>query len=75
MSCGIGLIHCKSTMQKIKTKSSKESKIVAVSEYFPHNTWMEIFLKELGYKLHSNKLYQAYQLVFRMEKNGRRSYR
>jgi len=72
MSFGIGAVHCKSTKQKINTKSSTESKIVRVSEYLPYNIWMEIFLKELGYKLTSKKLHQDNKSAIRMEKNGKR---
>ena len=73
MSFGIGVFGEKSNKQRINSMSSTESEFVTASEYLPNNIWMENFLRELGYKLRSNKLYQDNQSTIKMLKNGRRS--
>ena len=37
MSLDVGMLHCKSCKQKLNTKSSTESEIVAMSDYLPYN--------------------------------------
>ena len=73
MSFGIGVFNEKSNKQRINSMSSTESEFVSTSEYIPNNIWLENFLRELGYKLKSNKLYQDNQSTIKMLKNGRRS--
>ena len=36
-SFGRGMIHCRSSKQKLNTKSSTEAEVVGVSEYIPFN--------------------------------------
>jgi hypothetical protein len=73
MSFGVGVIHCKTTRQKLNTKSSTESELVGVSDYLPYNIWMTLFLKCQGITLYKNILYQDNQSAMKMEKNGRDS--
>ena len=73
MSFGIGTIHCKSSRQKLNTKSSTEAELVGVSDYLPYNLWMRMFMKEQGYDLSSNIIYQDNQSAMLMEQNGRNS--
>ena len=73
MSLGTGMIHQKSSKQKINTKSSTESELVATSEYVPYNVWLRNFLEEQGYKLSDNVLFQDNESSIKMENNGRRS--
>ena len=73
MSLGRGVIHSKSSKQRINTKSSTESEVVGVSDYLPYNIWVEYFLEAQGYNLRSNIIYQDNQSAIRMEKNGRDS--
>ena len=40
MSMGISALHAKSSAEKISTKSTCKSEIVAVLEYLPNNIWM-----------------------------------
>ena len=40
MSCGFGIIHGKESKQKLNTKSTTESEVVAVSEYVPYKIHM-----------------------------------
>ena len=43
MSTGGGILHCKSSAQKINTKKTTESELVGVSEYLPYNIWYMFF--------------------------------
>ena len=45
MSFGVGVIHTKSSKQKLNTKSSTEAELVAVSEYLPYHIWVVNFMK------------------------------
>ena len=70
MSLGWGTIHNKSTKQKLNTKSSTEAEVVGVSDYVPYNIWLINFLKEQGYEIEHNIIYQDNESAIRMEKNG-----
>ena len=56
ISMGMGVIHCKSSRQKLNTKSSTEAELVGVSEYLPYNIWLMHFLKQQGYDIEVNVL-------------------
>lgn len=73
MSMGWGMLHCKSSKQKLNVKSSLETEVVGVSEYIPHNLQGVMFMEEQGYKLQKNILFQGNQSGIRMETNGRKS--
>ena len=73
MSMGYGVIHAKSSKQKINVKSSTESEVVGVSEYIPYNLWLVMFLAEQGYEMINNTVYQDNHSAMKMEKNGRNS--
>ena len=73
MSFGRGIVHAKSSKQKLNTKSSTEAEVVGVSDYAPYKIWMINFLKEQGYSLKKRILYQDNQSAIKMEKNGRNS--
>ena len=45
ISMGYGLIHGKSSKQKINTKSFTELELVLAAEYIPYNLWLLMFLK------------------------------
>lgn len=51
MSLGHGIIHAKSSKQKLNTKSSTEAEVVGVSDYVPFKILMTNFLREQGYEL------------------------
>ena len=36
---GYGIVHGRSSMQKINVKSSTEAELVGVAEYIPYNIW------------------------------------
>ena len=73
MSFGHGILHHKSSVQKLNTKISTEAELVGTSEYVPYNIWMKIFLHEQGYDIKDNVLFQDNQSSIKMETNGRRS--
>ena len=73
LSMGTGVVHCKSSRQKLNTKSSTEAELVGVSDYLPYNVWLMHFMKEQGYEIEVNVLYQDNQSAMKMEKNGRNS--
>ena len=73
MSFGTGVIHTRSSKQKLNTKSSTEAKLVGVSEYLPYHIWLVNFLQHQGYNIKNKILYQDNQSAIKMEKNGRNS--
>ena len=70
---GSGAIMCKSTKQKLNTKSSTEAKVVGSSDYLPNTIWARMFLAKQGCELTENIFYQDNQSAIRLEKNGRAS--
>ena len=73
MTMGGGILHCKSSTQKINTKSTTESELVGVSEYLPYNIWYMLFLGAQGYTIKNNVLFQDNESAIKMERNGRNS--
>jgi hypothetical protein len=41
MSFGVGGLICKSSKQKLNTKSSTEAEVVGASDYLPNTLWVE----------------------------------
>ena len=72
-SFGVGAVHTKSSMEKINTRSTCESELVGVSEYLPYNIWTFLFMKEQGYTIDNNTIYQDNKSAILMEMNGRNS--
>ena len=73
MSFGHGVVHHKSSVQKLNTKSSTESELVGTSEYLPYNIWLKNFMSAQGYDIKDNILFQDNQSAIKMENNGKRS--
>ena len=73
MSFGRGIIHSKSSKQKLNTKSSTEAELIVVSDYLPYHIWVINFLKQQGYEIKNKILYQDNQCAIRMEVNGQNS--
>ena len=61
MSFSHGALHTKSSKQKSNTKSSTEAKLAGISSYSPYNIWMRMFLKQQGYDLEDNIMFQDNQ--------------
>ena len=70
---GRGMVNCKSSKQKLNTKSSTESEIVALSDYVPYNLCFKNFMKEQGYEIQKNVVYQENRLAMKVEINVRNS--
>jgi hypothetical protein len=73
MSFGTGGLVCKSSKQKLNTKSSTEAEVVGASDYLPNTMWMSMFLKEQGYALEESVFEQDNESAMKLEKNGRMS--
>ena len=73
MSFGTGALVCKSSKQKLNTKSSTEAELVGASDYLPHTIWVKMFLGAQGYDVHTNIFEQDNESAIRLEKNGRTS--
>lgn len=70
MSMGHGILHGRSSKQKLNTKNSTKAELVGMSEYIPYNIWFLHFFAHQGYKISKNILYQDNQSTIHMEKNG-----
>jgi hypothetical protein len=68
-----GGIVCKSTKQKLNTKSSREAEFVGASIYLPNTVWVKFFLEAQGYIMEFNVLGEDNESTIRLEKNGRMS--
>ena len=54
-------LFCKSTKQKLNTKSSTEAELVGASDFLPNTIWAMLFLKAQGYKMKESKFFQDNQ--------------
>jgi hypothetical protein len=70
MSFGTGGFVCKSSKQKLNTRSSE---LVGASDYLPHILWVKMFLEAQGYRLGETYLEQDNESAIKLEKNGRMS--
>ena len=68
LTFGRGIIHGKSSKQKLNVKSSTEAEIVGVSEYLPYTLWLGHFLEAQGYKLKNNIVHQDNQSAMKLKK-------
>ena len=62
-----------SMKQKLNTRSSTTSELVAADDFLPNIIWVENFLKIQGISLDQNVLYQYNQSAMLLEKKGRAS--
>ena len=73
ISLGLGMLHCKSSRQKLNVKSSTKAELVGASNYVPYNIWLLMFLSAQGYVIKDNILYQDNTSTILMLKNGKNS--
>ena len=73
MTMGTGGGYMQSSKQNMNIKSSTEAELVGVDNVLTEVICTQYFLKEQGYIIHDNVVYQDNQSVSRLEKNGRRS--
>ena len=72
-SFGTGGIVCKSSKQKLNTKSSTEAEVVGASDYLPHTLWVKMFMEAQGYNMKDTMFEQDNESAIKLEKNGRAS--
>ena len=73
ISLGRGGLLCKSTKQKLNTRSSTEAEFVGASDYLPNTIWAKNFLQAQGYAINENVFEQDNESAMKLEKNGRMS--
>ena len=73
ISLGMGVLHAKSTKQKLNVKSFTEAKLAGSREYLPYYLWLLIFMSIQGYTIKNNVLYQDNQSTILILKSGRNS--
>ena len=70
---GRGFPISMSTKQKLNTRSSTESELVAVDDCMPAMMWTRYFLEAQGYQANETIVYQDNQSAILLEKNGKAS--
>ena len=73
VSFGTGGLLCKSSKQKLNTKSSTEAELIGASDYLPNTIWVMEFMKQQGYPIQTSKFAQDNESAIRLERNGRAS--
>ena len=71
MTFGRGAVASSSRKQKINTRSSTETELVAVDDKIGDILWMRYFLESQGYTIDENIIYQDNMSTLSLEKNGR----
>ena len=71
LTFGKGAITSTSRKQKLNTKSSTETELVAVDDKLGDILWMRFFLESQGYTIDENIVYQDNMSTLSLEKNGR----
>jgi hypothetical protein len=73
MTFGQGAVYARSLKQKLNTRSSTETELVAFDDGMPQNIWAKYFTKHQGRFLKDDISYQDNTSTIRMEKNGKMS--
>ena len=73
LTLGRGFPISASTKQKMNTRSSTESELVAVHDLMPSILWTRYFLEEQGYAVNENLILQDNISAMLLEKNGKAS--
>jgi hypothetical protein len=73
LSFGLGFPISQSAKQKLNTRSSTESELVAVDDMMPTVLWSRQFLEEQGHTVKDNIVYQDNQAAILLERNGKSS--
>ena len=72
-SLGKGSLISTSIKQRLKTRSSTETELVAYDDLMPHLCWTKYFLECQGYNINSTIIYQDNQSDILLENNRRAS--
>ena len=73
LTLGKGTVYATSLHQKINTRSSMETEVVAVYDMLLQVMWMMHFLSAQGYRKYQSILFQDNLSAILLEKNGRAS--
>ena len=73
LTMGRGFPIVSSTKQKINTRSSTESELVAVDDMMSSILWTRYFLKEQGYKVTDNIIFKDNKSSILLERNSKLS--
>ena len=73
MTFGSGAVQSISRKQKLNTRSSTESELVAADDAATLIMWTQLFLEAQGYGINRNVLYQDNKSTILLENNGKRS--
>ena len=73
LSMGRGFPISGSSKQKLNTRSSTETEVVAVDDFMPAILWSRLFLEAQGYGVNESIIYQDNQAAMLLEKNGKAS--
>ena len=60
-----------SITQNLKSKSSIEAELAVVDDFLIRVIWNKYFLKEKGYYIHDNIIYEDNQSTIKLENNSR----
>jgi len=70
---GNGVLHCRSSKQRLDTKSSTETELVGGINYLFYPVWLLYFYDAQGYRIARNIMYQDNQSTMKFLLNGRKS--
>jgi len=70
---GDGVLHCRSSKQRLNAKSSTETELVGGSDYLPYPVWLLYFYESQGYRIAKKIVYQDNQSTMKFLMNGRKS--
>ena len=73
LSMGRGFLMSRSAKQKLNTRSSTETELVAVDDLMPDLLWTRLFMEAQGHVVKKNTLYQDNKASILLETNGRAS--
>lgn len=73
LSFGTGALLCKSSKQKLNTKSSTEAEVVGASDYLPNTMWTKMFMEAQGHKISECFFEQDNESAIKLETNGHSS--
>jgi hypothetical protein len=73
MTLGQGALILDLTKQKVNTRSSKESEMVAVDDTLAKLLWTKKFIEAQGHKVKANIIYQDNTCAMKLELHGKAS--
>jgi hypothetical protein len=73
MTLGAGMQQNTSTSQKMNSRSSTETELIAADDLMPSILWTNYFLEHQGYTSNNTILYQDNKSAILLENNGRKS--